>query len=84
MVKSGLGQRKARYIIAKCHILFFVEHKIVRADPEDSLSYMLHEFQTGLSHIAIVREIDNSNAHADPKPVIRGTHKQYDFLLPFI
>jgi len=53
-------------------VLDLFNHKIVRADPEDSLSYMLHEFQTGLSHIAIVREIDNSNAHADPKPVIRG------------
>jgi len=53
-------------------VLDLFNHKIVQAYPEDSLSHMLHEFQTGLSHIAIVTEIDNSNANADPKKVIRG------------
>merc|ERR1719499_1267755 len=53
-------------------VLDLFNHNIVRADPQDSLSHMLHEFQTGLSHIAIVREIDNSKDYEDPKPVIRG------------
>lgn len=47
------------------------EHKIVTTFSDNSLSFMLREFQTGLSHLAIVRDVDDSGL-GDPVYVLKG------------
>jgi len=47
------------------------EHKLVITFSDASLADMLREFQTGLSHLAIVRDVDNSGM-GDPVYVLKG------------
>lgn len=47
------------------------EHKLVTTFSDASLADMLREFQTGLSHLAIVRDVDNSGM-GDPVYVLKG------------
>lgn len=53
-------------------VIDIFQHKVVRVKPTDLLSNVLHDFQRGLSHLAIVRDVENDNENEDPRHVIRG------------